>query len=773
MIRPGWVWSVVAIVGVGAAAFTWWRIGGPGRGDRATGRASARAEYIGSGRCAGCHVNEIASWQRSQHAAAMTEASDATVLGNFDDARLTVQGVASTFFRRDGKFLVRTQGADGRAADFEIANTFGLFPLQQYLIEFPGGRRQALTLAWDTRPAAQGGQRWFSLYPRERIEPGDPLHWTGREQNWNFMCADCHSTNLRKGYDPSTRTFHTTSSEISVGCEACHGPGSVHVDQAERGALSAASGYGLTVSLDERKGASWRFDPAVNRPVRSIPRQTEREIEVCARCHARRAQVTDQAIAGDRLNDDFRPSLLEPSLFYPDGQQRDEVYTYASFLQSRMYAEGVTCSDCHDPHSGRPRLEGNALCTRCHAPDRYDVSAHTGHDAGTAAAACATCHMPTATYMQIDRRHDHSFRVPRPDLTVALGVPNACTSSCHADRGAAWAAAALARRGGGAPGGFQQFARAFAAADASGPGSAAGLAAVAADRAESAIARASALERLANAGSLDGRVPIPFLDDPSPLVRRAALSVLAHAPDAVRLDAMPRLLRDPIRTVRTEAVRGLADLADRSLSASYRADFDRAFDEFLAEQQFNADRPEAQVNLGIVWGARGRMAEATAAFREAIALDGTFVPAYVNLADLHRAAGDDASAETTLRDAIRANPASAPAHFALGLTLVRRKQLAPALDELARAAQLDPSIARYGYVHGVALHDAGRAPQAVTALEAVVAAHPDDRDSRFALAMYDAELGRLADARRHAEQLVTRHPGDAGALALLARLGAQ
>ena len=159
----------------------------------------------------------------------MQEATQATVLGDFADASFTQYGVTSKFFRKDGRFFVRTDGADGALADFEVKYTFGVHPLQQYLIGFPDGRMQALSIAWDARPREQGGRRWFHLYPDERIDHHDPLHWTRLSQNWNFACAECHSTNLRRNYDAQGDRFATTWSDLSVGCESCHGPGSDHV----------------------------------------------------------------------------------------------------------------------------------------------------------------------------------------------------------------------------------------------------------------------------------------------------------------------------------------------------------------------------------------------------------------------------------------------------------------------------------------------------------------------------------------------------------------
>ncbi len=710
------------------------------------GEAVAPAStYAGSGACEACHAREGRAWRESQHAQAMADATDSTVLGRFDGRQVTYAGISSSFFRRAGKFYVRTEGADGRLADFEIKYTFGVSPLQQYLVAFPRGRLQALSLAWDARPVTRGGQRWFHLYPGERITAGDPLHWTGAQQNWNFMCADCHSTNVRKGYDPATREYATTWSEISVGCEACHGPGEAHVAWARRGgtAVDARADRYLAAQLDERKGVGWGIDPARQSPLRSQPRVSDREIEVCARCHARRGQMTDVIKAGDRFEDGFRASLLEPVLFHTDGQQRDEVYTHASFLQSRMYAKGVTCSDCHDPHAGTLRLPGNALCSQCHLPSKYDTPGHSRHAADSPASACVVCHMPAKTYMSVDPRRDHSFRIPRPDLAVTLDVPDACTTACHRNRSAAWASAELKGRNGHAPAPSRHFGETFHAAARGAPEEDADLQRLASDGELPAIVRASALERLAaGGGGLAPDVAARVLAEPNALVRRAALSALQGADAATRLRLVPPLLSDAVRTVRVQAAMSLVDLSGAGLPETFRAAFGRALDEYLSEQRFNADRPEAQTNLGTTLAALGQKTESMAAFREAITLDRTYIPAYVNLADVHRSHGNEAEAERVLRDAIAVTPAAADAHHALGLSLVRQRRIAEALAALAEAVRLDPGVARYAYVYAVALHETGSAAQALTVLRASLARRPFDRNTRDLLASYARETGR-------------------------------
>lgn len=729
--------------------------------------------HVGAAVCATCHAKEHAAWSGSQHAQAMQPASADTVLGNFGDVVLRHRGSETRFFRRDGKFLVRTDGPDGKPGEFEIGYTFGVAPLQQYLVALPDGRLQALGVAWDTRPKAQGGQRWFHLYPDRTLRAGDPLHWTGIDQNWNYQCADCHSTNVRKNFDPETHRFATSWSEINVACEACHGPGSQHVAWARKEGdwRRFANGLGLTAALDEREGVTWSIDPATGNAVRSKPREAQREIEVCARCHARRGQFTDRHVAGQPFHDAFRPALLDRGLYHADGQQRDEVYTYGSFLQSRMHAKGVTCADCHDPHTQQLRAPGNGVCAQCHASAKYDSAAHHHHSGASAGAECAACHMPTATYMVVDPRHDHSFRIPRPDRTIALGTPNAC-NACHADRTARWAAERIRAWFPDPKPGFQTFAEAFNLADRGAPGAQAALAAVATDASQSPIARASAIARLGRGAGPGALGPITrALEDPDANVRMAAVGALAGADDGARAHHLAPLLEDPVRAVRMEAARAIVGPAQGRLTAERRAQFARALEEFVAGLRFNADRPEAHATLGNLLLAQGDAEGATREFRTAVEIDPTFVQGWVNLADVSRGRGFESQAEAVLRDGLERNPGVSSLQHALGLSLVRQGRTGEAIALLAAAASGGADNPRFAYVYAVALHDTGKRGEALRVVKDAVARHPYDRELLRALALYARQAGDIAEARRRVALLRELEPEDAEVARLASQLG--
>ncbi len=688
---------------------------------------------------------------------------------------LTHFGVTSTFYRKDGKFYVRTDGPDGGLQDYEVAYTFGAYPLQQYLVAFPGGRYQALGLAWDSRPAAEGGQRWFHLYPNEEIPFSDPLHWTGPNQTWNYMCADCHSTDLRKNFDLATNSYRTTWSEIDVSCEACHGPSSSHVAWA-RAPESAPAGdkHGLLVSFRDPGAGKWELDSTTGTAKRSPPRQSIAEVETCARCHARRREIAPSYVYGHPFLDTHMPALLAAGLYHADGQVLDEVYEYGSFGQSRMFQMGVTCSDCHDPHSLRLRADGNAVCGQCHLPAKFDAESHHHHQPQSAGAQCADCHMPTRTYMVIDARRDHAIRIPRPDLSVAIGTPNAC-NNCHTTQTAEWAAAAVTRWYGPSRRAEPQYGTVIDAGRKGKPGADRDLSALAVDSTKPAIVRATALSLLpqftANVTPEMIKAYLSGVSDADPLVRTAAVDALQPFAPEERLQVAAPLLADPVRAVRIAAVRQLAAVPTRLLTPQQQADLDRASAEFIEAQMASADRPEAHVTLGAFHADRAQADAAEAAYRTALRLDPSFVPAMVNLADLYRALQRDADGEPLLRQAVAVEPENAVARHALGLLLVRMRRLDEAIPELRQAAQLVPNNARYAYVYAIALHTAGQSAEALRVLRFDQQMHPADVAILTALVTISRDTGDLAAARDYAEQLLRIAPDNPEARALYQSLG--
>ena len=703
---------------------------------------TAVAVYVGSERCGDCHDAELEAWLGSHHQRAMLGANDLSVSADFDDTAYSRGGARTSFSRSGGRFTVHTDGTQGVTEAFGVRYTFGVEPLQQYLLELPGGRLQAFGVAWDT-----GAQRWLHLQPEDGIHHDDPLHWTSREYNWNTMCADCHSTGVRKGYDAQAKAYATEFAEISVGCEACHGPGSEHVAWA-----SAHTG-------EHGAEDGWR-KPPTGRGIMGLESQVE-QLNSCAPCHSRRTQLADGFTPDQPLLDYYLPALLEPGLYEADGQILDEVYVYGSFLQSRMHDRGVTCTDCHEAHAADLAAQGNQLCTRCHnqaghpdfptlPPAAYDTPGHHLHAADSAGSQCVSCHMPERTYMLVDDRRDHGLRIPRPDLTVTAGVPNAC-NGCHDDRTSEWARDVLAEHF-GAPQ-DAHFATVIAAARRGQPAAAAQLASLGGDAGQAAIVRATALALMA--GYDDAATALALergLRDPAALVRVGALRGAARFPADTLWRRTNHLLDDGYLAVRTEAARLLAG-AFAGLPDSERARLQKALDEYLAAQRFNADWPQAQSNMAAAFIATGEVKSAEAALETALELAGDWVPALVNLADLYRATGRDGAGGELLARALAVAPGSAQVKLARALWLIRQDRDTEALPLLAAAAESAPDDSYYAYVYAIALHSRGDSAQALTVLDEALRRRPGDRQLLSAGASIAREMRNDSKARRYGEQL--------------------
>ncbi len=716
------------------------------RGPRVTGPPEAL--YVGSERCAPCHKAAYDKWKGSHHELAMQAAREGTVLGDFNDATFALRGKTWRFFRRGEKFMVLAEGPDDALHEYEIAYTFGIDPLQQYLIPFPGGRLQCLSVAWDTR-----AKRWFFLYPGKDIPPTDWLHWTRQAQNWNTMCADCHSTAVRKRYDVATDTFHTTWSEIMVGCEACHGPGSRH--------------------------AAWADQPAMARPqvensallTRTSGLSNREVVNLCAPCHARRVQIADQGLPGTPLLDRYIPTLLSPGTFWPDGQILDEDYEYHSFIQSKMYANNVSCRDCHDVHRAKRYKDGNQLCTRCHRADTYDTETHHFHKkvnkgAPSAGALCTSCHMPGQYYMVVHFRLDHSMRVPRPDLTASIGTPNACSAAgCHADKTVAWAVEKYDTWYGKKR--KPHYGTVLATGREGRPAAGPELVQLAQDQLRPAIARATALELLSRYPRPDSTAALEkALADDDALIRNTAASHL-RPPDPARLaKALVPLLKDPVHSVRAEAAARLAELPAQLLTEAQRKAHDGALDEYVAIQLYTSDMPSGPYNLANLEANQGRYAEAEKHYRRAIEIDDQFFLAKANLALLLNQLGRNTEAETLLREVVAAQPSSAEAAFNLGLLLAEGGNTAEAEQVLRAALKADPTLAAAAY--NLAVLVAPRKPaEAVELSRKAAQARPDEPRYAWTLAYFQDRTGDRSGAARTLEDLLRRDPGHGDAALLL------
>ncbi len=708
--------------------------------------------HIGSESCADCHEEAFAAWHNSHHGWAWRAPDPRNVLGDFADTTFTHNGVTSTFEVRGRRFFVRTDGPDGKLTEYDVKYTAGVAPLQQYLVETEPGRLQQLDVAWDTER-----NEWFHVYPDLDLKAGNGLHWTGPYKNWNARCAECHATAFRKNYDPLRKTYASTWAEIGVGCEACHGPGEAHAAWAgDPSAFGADRWQGI-----DDIGLTFAFDPA----------DPEVEIQHCAGCHSRREPIGDASPpVGTPFADSYRLAVLRDGLYHPDGQILDEVYVYGSFLQSRMYAEGVRCSDCHDSHSGERKAPGNAICTQCHSTAgnsafpalkraAYDGPEHHFHETGTPGAQCVNCHMPERLYMVVDGRRDHSFRVPRPDLSKEIASPNACTD-CHRVRTAAWAAQQVKRwypdGRSGAPHYGQDIARARGGTGGTVQDQ---LIALALDQGQSGITRATALHLTAAAPTAAGaNQTAPLLADPDPLVRGAAIRIQSAVSPRVRAQRIVPRLSDEFRSVRIEAARALLDIPAARFPPEFARSARAATQEFQGSLMAKADFPEAQLAIGGTALVFRNLPAAERAFGEAAAMDPQRADAWMMVArmQVQRDALDEASA--TLERAVAANPSDGVLHQSLGNILVMAGKTGEALDPLEAAARLMPGDASVAADLGVVLSNLGDHGRAVGLLRRAAGSLAETADTLYALTVSLAALGDMAAAEPVVRELEAKYP---------------
>jgi predicted CXXCH cytochrome family protein len=684
---------------------------------------TAATGYAPRAVCQTCHAAEHASWTGSHHDRAMEEPTPTSILGRFDGSTFRHRGREYGFDHQDGAYSVSVK--TGTITEiYPVRYTFGVEPLQQYLVETRPGRIQAFSVAWDTHK-----QTWFHLYPDEDLPPGDPLHFDGVYQNWTAMCADCHSTGVKKTYQPEQLTHVTTFQEIDVSCQSCHGPSLAHAN-----------------SPKEKKTATFG----------------RKQIDTCAACHARRSRVSGEEDPVAIFVDNYRPATLREGLYHADGQMLDEVYVYGSFLQSKMHQKGVTCADCHNPHSLKLAAEGNALCTRCHATGEgdprfptakkknYDSPSHHHHPQGSESAQCVNCHMPATTYMVVDPRRDHSFRIPRPDLTERIQTPNAC-NGCHAKQPASWARKAVEKWYGSSH--APHFGEVFALARANDPAAGPKLIPLIEDPGVPGIVRATALELLGTSSKDAVRTQLTQLRSPDPLVRTAAVGALEALPGPARVSALSSALSDSVRMVRVEAARVLASVPPQEMPPAIRKSFSAALAELVSSQQADRDLPGGAFMLGRIGEDQGRTEDAVTFYREALRLDPGFLPAIFNLANLYNRTGQNSDAELLLRRGLGQAPNNGELHYSLALLLAEQKQFDAADAALKKAILLLPERARLHYNRALLLKAMERFAEAESEIKKALNIEPKNPDFLFLAATFFLERQKPKQALPYAESL--------------------
>ncbi len=721
-------------------------------------------------------------------------------------------GVRFKMYREADRFMIDTD-----LGPKEILFTLGVRPLQQYLVAHEGGRLQCLPVAWDTVES-----RWFHLYPKEQIPPGDELHWTAPLQNWNRMCADCHTTNLYKNFEPKTKRYRTTFTEDNVGCQACHGPCGEHV------------------RVGRERGFTEKWDAQTDKHVTLLAGRDDREIvQSCVFCHARRRLYHE----GPKLPetpalDWFVPESVDAEIYYPDGQLLEEAFEYGSFLQSKMSDKGVGCVNCHEPHTLELRYQGNRLCTQCHSPSIYDTAKHHFHGESTAPGGhlpgtqCVECHFPQSTYMVVDPRRDHSIRKPSPALTILAGTPNAC-SICHQDHEKGetleWARDWVDRwyaEKRKATVGYSDlwptedhYALALAAGRRGDPDTEGKLLKVIRDRANKEFRPAIRASALALLGRFPPSEPILEacvfgLKDADPLVRLAAIQTMGQQSDEARLEHLPPLLNDPYRPLRAEAARVLARVSSRLPKGEMTEAFQKARQEFIDAQRVDSDQAASYLNLAVLEHdlAQGKIAEIQRWFagvtqnlppddpawaetrqraleltrrltdsplrlyRESLDMDADFLPSQINLAMLHYERGETAEAEQAFREARRIDPDNPNTTYSLGLLYAETDRLPDAVPLLRQAAdgfdklltdipkdQFDARRAvacRVRYNLGLLFLQLKRPDEAESELAEIVRREPENIEFLYALAVLYIRKGEKPKAVDTLDRLIKQDPGN-------------
>ena len=681
--------------------------------------------FIGSKNCIECHQTEYNDWMGSDHQLAMQLPTDSTVLGDFNNSKYTIYGVTSTFFKRDSLFIINTQGPDGKYHDYEVKYTFGVYPLQQYLVIFPKGKLQVLTPFWDSRIKEDGGQKWQHLYPDEFIASHDELNWGRPLQNWNYMCAECHSTNVKKNYNPDTQTYNTTFDEINVSCEACHGPGDLHEKWA-KDTLQIVDNMGLVFDIMDRDPSLWNIDPETAKVTRSKPRTSNMQVEWCGRCHSRRSQLTDDYTFGKMLEHTHQLAYLDYPIYNDDGTNNDEVYVYGSFLQSKMYAKGVTCKDCHNVHSGELKGGKENVCFQCHMPSKYKSTEHHKHKEDGEGSSCISCHLPKITIMVVDPRSDHSMRIPRPDISVKTGATNAC-NNCHTDKSNEWSLTAFKGWYGNKYDTISHFGFAFHNIRTNKPDAQSDLNKVINDKDMANIVVGTAIRyQDYNNNPLAFQNLKMALSSSSPLVRRAGLESLRSLPKEQQYKYALPLANDTIYGVRNMVNGLIYDMPTANLPAEQIATVKKARKEYINQLLYYQDRSFGLSSLGIAALNLGKQEQAEKYFKNAIALDTLNLIVKINYADLKRMQGKNKECIALLKEVLAIDKTFSAAYQGLAFAYIRIGDKPKAFETLATAKKMVINDPQNHYYYAVMQNDSGNSKEAIATIKEALKIYPNN-----------------------------------------------
>ncbi|MEP1447247.1 MAG: multiheme c-type cytochrome [Paraglaciecola sp.] len=721
--------------------------------------AASSNQYIGSDSCKSCHEIEHQQWQTSDHHKAMQSPSAESVLGDFSNKTVEFHNIKSRFFVEDKQYFVETQNKQGKTQIFPVIYTFGFDPLQQYILDTGNGHMQAFNIAWDTRPDADGGQRWYHLQPDESITNEHPFFWQRHFQNWNSRCAECHTTGYDKNYQLETNSYATQFAEATVGCESCHGPAALHQTQATSNKFDANKGF--TQQLI--KPPIWGFAP--NDPIANlVSERTNQYMQQCADCHSRRLPIADKTQTINNAPTDYHDtnslSLLSTNLYFDDGQIKDEVFVMGSFLQSKMAKAGVTCSNCHNPHSGKLKLPGNQTCTQCHSAATFDIPEHHQHKADSLGSQCVECHMPSRTYMQVDDRRDHSFVLPNAAVSAAIDSPNACMN-CHQKEDLPWVATQLAIWRSEQPKSSSPLAQTEHWTDIHRlPNSEQLPFAKQQLTKTSPIVAAKLLEIINRQPSQESvTLAIEQLNSQEPLLRRAAIDVLRALPPNQGYQYLYPMLKDPVKSVRFHASSLLASWLSQ-IPETLLPELSFAIEEYTASLLLTADFPTSQLSLAQLALAMGDNKKAQQHFEQALIIAPNLPIAMLSLADYWRQTNNQTKELAILEKAVAIHHDFADVFHQYGLFWVRKKEYYKAAKWLVKASEQNDAQPYYAYVAATALDTIKRTTQAVDMLLQANRRWPQQNDLLYSLALYSEKTKNEAALKMALKDLRSLMPNN-------------
>lgn len=707
---------------------------------------SANNAYVGDKSCLKCHTAEHHQWKQSDHYMSMLPPNDSTVKGDFNNVTFTADGVTSKFFKKGSKFFINTEGSDGKNHDLEVKYIFGYKPLQQYLIQFPGGRMQVPRLSWDVNK-----KKWFNQYAGQKIPSHDWLHWTGNSQNWNTMCATCHSTNLHKNYDTKTDTYKTSYSVINVSCESCHGAGEKHLKYIN--GSDYKSGDKVTGSFMKLAKKSGQLE----------------QINTCAPCHARVSEISPKHIDSKEIMDNYIPQIPDTEFFHADGQVDDEDYIYTSFLQSKMYSNGVKCSNCHNPHSTKLKHIGNQTCVQCHVQKKYDTPKHTFHPIGSTGASCVNCHMPGKIYMGNDLRHDHSFRVPRPDLSVKYGTPNAC-SNCHKDKSDKVLADAVIKWYG--PTRKHHFADDLIPGSKLDANSESHLTQLINTPTTPDIIKATAVFYL---GSINTQTSLntllSCLNHKDAQVRYRALRSLSIFPPNNWIENVGPLLSDKVRAVRIAAADLFIGLPKDQIPSQYASTFETAHSELVSYLKYQTDFSVGNIMLADYYLKIQDYVNAESFYLKGLKKDSKINYAWLNLSSLYNAVGKNDASLQVLQKALKNDPNNERIYYNLALLYNEMSNAAAAESSFAKAVALKSQNPRVYYNYGLMLNGKKKFKEAEAVLQKGIAINPATPDLYYALTFVYIQSENKAKAQQTVFKLKQLDPNNPNYQELFKNLG--